>query len=71
MPFDPTRQFGHQLFFQKPRVVDLLLRGGMQPFGLVGGKAEFEEQICARPGNVADPGVDRDCCTFLTLATAR
>jgi hypothetical protein len=40
MLFNPFGQFRHQLLLELLRVVDLLARSGLQPFGFLGRKSE-------------------------------
>ncbi len=71
MLLDPRRQFAHELFLEPLRVVDLFLRRQVQPLGLLGRKAQFQEQIRTRLGHMADFGVDLHGLRFLSLTMAR
>lgn len=64
MLLNPVGQFRHQLLLELTRVVDLLVRSGLQPLGFLGRKSELQEQVRARFRHMADFSIHRHFLPF-------
>lgn len=67
MLLDPRSQFAHELLLELLFIVDLFFRRHVQPLGFFLRKPQFQEQICARFGHMADFGIDLQGLRLLAL----